>query len=268
MRYWAWPSEFDWWDMPDALTDTSPEHQIDAVAWLCRAAGLAAGNPVYGCDWTLILPGDMHGALTNTFNYYATLQVGVLPPFPSQADWHKMLKDSLNENRPVLYTYLADPIEDSHSVVVDGWRQVGNSVEWHINFGWTDTDKNTWYPGIGLAPLKHVMIRDIRPAPSLGPTLVSTDFNLFNLPVLGLMPYPYFDQDCTSTWGANHTFGPGMTTQFLGGVKLECIGANTNNRIRFGYANRLFSIKGTKSAKIETYNGAVVLHPGGGIRFH
>lgn len=268
MRYWAWPPGRYWWDMPDTVTETSPEHQINAVAGLCGAAGamVGPGSVAYTCNWTLILPGDMHGALTNSCNYYATLQVGVLPPFPSVADWHKMVKDSLNENRPVLYSYLADPIEDSHSVVVDGWRGAGNDLEWHINHGWPEASHNRWYPVNTLGPVGQVMIRDIRPAPSLGPTLMSGYFHPLNLPALGLTPYPYFDQDCTNAGGVNHTFGPGMTTQFLAGVKLKCVGLN--NRIRFEQTNRLFSIKGTKSVKIETYNGAVVLHPGGGIRFH
>ncbi len=255
MRYWSWPPEYDWLNMPDSVTWVSDDDEKDAVGRLCNDAGNFPGM-VYTCDFSFLLPAMMAASLENSFHYNARSKVW--DPTISVSGWHKMLKEDLDNNRPVLYAYLVTPeVDNSHSVVVDGWKQVGDNLLWHINYGWSDTDTDTWYSIEGW-PIAAELVQNISPAQSLGGVFAGTFTG---------KGYRYFNVDATSMLA---TFEAGQKLQFLPGVKVKCIGA-PGSYIRFEGTSsentRLYSIKGTQSAGIEIGNGAIELYPGGGLTF-
>jgi hypothetical protein len=121
------------------------------------------------------------------------------------------------------------------------------------------------------------MLKDIRPAPSLGSWLSEDppDEHVSywsSSSATDPSGYRYFDQDAT---GRNVTFQRGHKLQFLAGVKVRCT-SHEGDYIRFvgtsSENTRLFSIKGTKDgglvAGIRIYNGGIRLYRNGSIKFH
>lgn len=52
--------------------------------------------------------------------------------------WFNLIKDNINKNRPILYRiYL-------HAIVCDGWREIGSTKSYHMNYGWGGS-QNAWY---------------------------------------------------------------------------------------------------------------------------
>jgi hypothetical protein len=276
LRYWSWPPSYDWLNMPDKyIYDAAynppfkdgngnqvTQAQIDAVAELCSFLGFTSGM-VYDCGIsTTLTPLPMAVALETYFGYNAGHVFGTTHDMSS---WHDFMKTQLNANRPVLYGNGGE----NHTYVVDGWRQVGSNIEWHINYGWKrdcvnpNDGCNTWYSR-DYPPLTDAMVRDIKPVSSLGGVIGGT--------YTGNGGYRYFDQDCTNYYLASTTtFEADHNLQFLPGVKLTCGSLPTGAYIRFEGTSsentRLFSIKGIQSAGIKIYNGAIELYAGGGLRF-
>ncbi len=268
MRYWNWPPckypftvWYDWPNMPDTLTTSSPQVQTNAVAKLCYEVGHAAATD-YGCNestaWCGDCPGcrDMVEVYEEHFYYsdgaYFDLRAG-----ESSADWFDKIKNNLNNNRPLQYcTATVDfPGIAGHSMVCDGWKTVGSSLYCHMNDGslaWLDM---TDLPGA------EGMIRGIKPDCSLGSSLSGSY-------VPPSFPYRYFDQDAT---GSNADFGSGHKLQFLPGVKVTCT-STTGGKIEFrgtsAYNTYLFTrgdlsngIRILNSSKIHLYqNGSIKLH--------
>jgi hypothetical protein len=276
LRYWSWPPGYKWLNMLDEYIydpaynppfkdgngNQVTQAQIDAVAELCHYLGLVSGM-VYECSIsTTLTPLPMAEALKNYLAYNAGHELGT---FHDMSSWHDFIKTELNANRPVLYGNGGE----NHSYVIDGWRQNGDNVEWHINYGWRrDCSEpngcNTWYSR-DYPPLYDAMVRDIKPVSSLGGVISGT--------YTGNGGYRYFDQDCTNyVLTPTVTFEANQNLQFLPGVKLRCIESpEPGTHIRFEGTSsentRLFSIKGTQSAGIKIGNGAIELYPGGGLRF-
>lgn len=271
MRYWAWPPGYDWANMPDMLGDSnSPPAQIDAVATLCADVGDKANAaycvPGWGCETLCSLidipgvQGDLMEALVEDLAYHPDADADVLW-FESDAEWFGYFKKELNENRPVPYE-LGTAF---HTVVCDGWREIGGMKQLHLNYGWGGKHDGWWT--LDTAPnrgaLMENIIRGLRPAPSMGSAL--TGFYERD----GEFPYRYFDQDAMGLYGA--IFDAGQNLQFLPGVKLT-----STQLIQFhgtgSRPTRLFSIKGTKDGGllggIKLSNGVIQLHHNGSIRFH
>jgi hypothetical protein len=247
--------------MPDAITISSPQLQIDAVAKLCNDVGNMAGM-VYTCGFSFLFPTSMATALENSFHYNAKSKVW--DPSISVSGWHKMLKEDLDNNRPVLYGDLSE----THSYVVDGWKQVGDNTRWHINYGWGrgNCDEpngcNTWYSRDSW-PINAEIVQNIKPAQALGSVLSPKYNQTYSRDAS--FPYRYFDQDCINIYTA--TFEAGQDLQFLPGVKLTSRGSNILFEGTSSENTRLYSIKGTQSAGIKIYNGAIELYAGGGLTF-
>ena len=168
MRYWGWPSHgmgnmtythegeypcwrygsvsadfantnYDWEYMPSALTDSSSEREIDAVATLCSHCGVS----VY-----MMYNSDCNGssgsytayaatAFTNTFHYKQTQALN--RNYYSATQWVNKLKEELSANRPVMYS--GTSIEDTtrevygggHAFLTDGYN---SDSYFHFNWGW------------------------------------------------------------------------------------------------------------------------------------
>lgn len=271
MRYWNWPpyghespydDPYDWPNMPDSLTVSSPAAQINAVAELCFEVGEAAGMD-YGCKgsgacFASCLGKDLLDAFEDHFRYSDAADNKHRDAYDNPVDWFNRIKAELNLNRPLPYG-----IED-HVVVCDGWREIGSTPirQYHMNYGWgwdgTCQDGcNTWYSLDGLylggEDVEEAII-NVYPAPALGSWLSG----LYSLPSF---PYRYFDRDAT---GNDATFDAGHYLQFLPGVtvksggKIQFRGWSTGN-------TRLFT-RGDRSKGILIVSGHIYLYQNGSIK--
>jgi hypothetical protein len=282
MRYWAWPPQYDWPNMPDKLDGNSPPAQIDAVATLCRDVGNKAGAvycmPGFGCetlcslvDTVLIpgIPGDLMEALVDDFGYHEDADEDIHYS-ESDAEWFSYFKEELNKNRPVPYELGVGFSTGWHTVVCDGWREVGGMKELHLNYGWDGNDSDQWWYTLNTMPhrtefLEHI-IKGLRPNCAVGPIVSGIHAGL------SAASYVYFDQDAISQPSGSSVDVKylGYNCQFLPGVRLK---AELLSPITFvgspsPLRTRLVSIKGTATASIKiNLGGAMTLRDGGGIRF-
>jgi hypothetical protein len=283
MRYWGWPpygvgspynDSYDWPNMRDTVTTSSPQAQIDAVAELCHEVGVAAGMS-YGCSASSAYHehpdyADMRDAYANYFRYSTSVNVIYRADFDSAVEWFNRIKSDLNANRPLQHGV------PGHSIVVDGWQELGSTPtrQYHMNYGWAGwvppnnpdwasyTNSNTWYtldalPGSNRD--EEDLIEDIYPAPILWGSLSGTY-------IQPPFPYRYFTQDAT---GSSATFQSGQNLQFLPGIVVACT-STTGGSIRFEGSssdNTLLFTRGDTSQGVLIYNGTIKLNQGGSIKF-
>jgi hypothetical protein len=280
MRYWNWPpfgeggspytDAYNWPNMPDTLTGSSPAAQIDAVAELIHEVGIAAGMDYCGSSGCqsgacfASCPGqdDLMDAFEDHFRY-SDADAEDRDDYTAEG-WFNLIKGQLNRNRPLPYRVR------NHAIVCDGWQEVANppSREYHMNYGWgmvgdCQEGCDTWYTldALHLGGLgEERIIRSLRPAPALGIS-ISGVYAKPSFPY-----YRYFDRDAT---GDSAVFESGQNLQFLPNIVVTCTSA-TGGSIRFRGSSsdntRLFT-RGNTSRGVRIYNGAIKLNQGGSISF-
>jgi hypothetical protein len=264
MYYWSWPPEgtfpywdpYDWPNMHDEVTTSSPQPEIDAVAELCHEVGVAVGMD-YGCDGSGAVMNNMLGVF-GTYYRYSTNCSPYIRQYYGAIDWFESIKAQLNANRPMEYG-----ITD-HAIVCDGWQETGSPVirEYHMNWGWVGTNDDTWYtldalPGGGIFIESY--IGNIYPAPVVGSTISGT----YNVPSY---PYRYFNLDAS---GSNATFNSGHYLQFLPEVTVT--GTGTTTPIRFNgstTANTSLFTGGDVTKGIRISDGSILLTHDGSIKLY
>lgn len=267
MKYWNWPpygvgspynDSYDWMNMKDNVTISSPQEQIDAVAELCWEVGDAV-NMDYGCDGSGAFTSHMVGVFEDDFYYSSVCTKKNRDDFTAN-EWFERLKEQFNNNRPVQYRIL------EHSIVGDGWKETGSPVirQYHMNYGWNNS-YNAWYildalhyPAGGNTDDEY-MLENIVPIQSIGSGLLS----FYPKP---LYPYRYFDQDAT---GSNSIFMQGQNLQFLPNVTVSSDG-NGNGIVFIGTPSdqTTFYTKGDMSKGIKLSDGKITLHNQGSIKLH
>ncbi|UCB52289.1 MAG: C10 family peptidase [Candidatus Zixiibacteriota bacterium] len=300
MRYWSWPpygqdSPYnDYYDWPNILDqyiydtlelrfedehgDTVTQAQIDAVAELCHEAGEAAGM-WYNCDWSYAEPcddffgRDMLDGFEDHFRYDTDAEClprGMIPPDV----WFSYIQFDINKNRPILYLIQTDWLPD-HVIVCDGWREIGRTKQYHMNFGWGPDAEcdcpdgstqlcNYWHTLDEICESQgtpsQMMVIYLRPKNALGSSFSGT----YSPPSF---PYRYFDQDAESN-GA--TFQPGHNLQFLPGVTVTCTSTSGGSIDFQGTSanNTLLFSRGDQSKGIRIHgSGQVSLYQHGSIKF-
>ncbi len=128
---------YDYANMPNSLTNSSTAEQVNAVATLQYHAGVAMNMyySEYGSDC-----GMTYALLPYPFyNYYAAVRHFGYSPKAMEVfrndytteEWMDMLKEELDNNRPVLYSGKGGI--GGHVFIVDGYNL--NNM-FHINWGW------------------------------------------------------------------------------------------------------------------------------------
>lgn len=125
---------YNWSDMADKLNDTSSEQQIDAVGKLLYHCGVAVKMD-YGTSVSGAFTKDVPAALCNYFKYSTSAQYIDKENY-SALDWKEILKNELDNNRPVLYA------ASFHAFVCDGYQ---DNDYFHFNWGWGGQDDNYFY---------------------------------------------------------------------------------------------------------------------------
>jgi hypothetical protein len=269
MKYWNWPpygsgspynDTYDWVNMKDVVTTSSPQVQIDAVAELCWENGHAV-NMDYGCNESSIpYPGNkIEDMFEEDFRYSSTCRKIYRDDYTSTT-WFDEVKNQININRLIQFIILNE--NWGHSIVCDGWRETGSPIvkQYHMNYGSSGTNSDTWYaldalPGSELED--ELMFLDIYPYQSIGSTISGP----YAKP---LFPYRYFDRDAS---GSNAVFMQGQNLQFMPNVTVSCSG---NGIVFIGTPSdeTVFYARGDISKGIKLSDGKIVLHNQGSIKLH
>ena len=274
MRYWHWPPKgvgsgwddsYDWINMPDEVTGTSPSAQINAVAELCYEIGVAVGMDY--CSGDGCASGadtdDMEAVFEQYYRYSDSCCRLTRTDYTAEG-WFNEIKIQLNGNQPTQYRV------PGHSVVVDGWRVLGIK-QYHLNCGWAGsspdkpcwdgfTDTNIWYTLDAIPcsdPDDEYMMVNIFPGVSLTHSLSGTYY------LWPLFPYRYFNRDAS---GSSATFGAGQYLQFLPNIVVT----STGNIKFYGAASletRLFT-RGDTSAGVRINNGGISMYSGGKMKLY
>ncbi len=277
MRYWNWPpygegssthggetvshsDYYDWVNMPDDATTSSPAAQQAAVAELSHEVGVAVSMD-YGCGSSGAYTSDMEDVYEDHYRYSSTWN-GTGADKEDRDDynastWFSMMKSEFNLNRPVQYRI------PGHSIVGDGWQTVGTTNQYHMNYGWSSTSSDAWYTVDALQggdPGEEYLIRRIVPATALTSLTGTYPKETFR--------YRYFYRD---TSGGSGTFEGGQYLQFLPEVVVGCSSGTVRFENSTGNYSRLFTRGDLYRGIYMPYtaiSAAVKMYPGGGIKFH
>ena len=129
---------YDWTNMPTHINSSSSSTQIDAVATLIYHCGVAVdmdyGRTISGAYSTNIAP-----ALKNYFNFSQSTAYHNRADY-SNSDWVSLMRNELNNSRPIVYGGLDDETNPSsgHSFVCDGYdADTYSNLYFHFNWGWS-----------------------------------------------------------------------------------------------------------------------------------
>jgi len=263
MRYWNWPpygvgppydDYYDWPNMPDRATGTSPTAEINAVAELSYEVGRAVNMEYCSGDGCAsgAYTSDMVGVFEDHYRY-STACVKRDRSSYSAVDWFNLIKADINANQPLQYRI------PGHSIVADGWQEIGAGPtrQYHMNYGWDD-GHTTWYTldSITADPENdEYLVENICPAQALN-SVISGTYTRQSF------PYRYFNLDTT---GTSATFEAGQYLQLLPDITVTSLGL-----VQFDgsatFSTRLFT-RGNTSKGARIYGGAINMYTNGSIRF-
>ena len=126
---------YDWDNMPNKLTNASPQVQKEAVATLMYHCGVSV-RMNYAPDGSGAQSSDVPIAIRTYFSYTNQAVRYDRNPY-SYADWNNMLKEHLDMGWPVYYSGCdaGSPV-GCHAFVCDGYDDAGL---FHWNWGWGGT---------------------------------------------------------------------------------------------------------------------------------
>lgn len=150
IRYWSYPvhgrgthgyestygtlsvnyeeSNYDYSNMPNALSSESTEAQVNTVAKLLYDCGVAA-NMEYAASESSSFEVDARAALINFFRFSPDMSY-VEKDFFTNAEWSQLLQENIAANHPVIYSGFGT---GGHTFVLDGYKE---DDYFHFNFGW------------------------------------------------------------------------------------------------------------------------------------
>ena len=127
---------YDWNNMPDQLTESSTQAEIDAVSTLLWHCGVAV-DMAYGADESE--SNNLKGgpALSDYFNYHHSCgplcELGI-NEHPTFEAWTDSIKNNLDRGHPLLYLGFPSDFSYGHAWVCDGYDE---SDLLHFNWGWS-----------------------------------------------------------------------------------------------------------------------------------
>ena len=141
--------------MPDKLSTSSTEQEVDAVAKLLAHCGVASmmkyNSDCQGSSGTTITNSAI--GLQRFFHYNTDYTIGYAR-YIGESNWRQMLKTDLAAGRPIFYTAVSAAhgeegiVEGGHAFILDGYN---NEDYFHINWGWNGTG-NGYYSLSALRP--------------------------------------------------------------------------------------------------------------------
>ncbi len=126
---------YDWDNIVNSCGSCTPEQQA-ALAELCYEVGVAF-NMDYGRCGSGAYTADVQNVLPNYFRYLNTIERHDRISYNLMA-YSNIIKNEMMAARPAQYRI------SGHSIVCDGWREVGTEFHVHMNYGWGGSN-NSWY---------------------------------------------------------------------------------------------------------------------------
>ena len=127
---------YDWANMPDSCdgTEGCTAAQEAALAELCHEAGVSVNMNYGACSSGAAM--DM--SVFPLHFKYSTLVSREYRADHTQQSWFDVIKSEIDDGRVMWYHI------NSHAIVCDGYRQNGENLEYHMNYGWGQGN-NAWY---------------------------------------------------------------------------------------------------------------------------
>jgi len=162
---------YDWDNIPDYCSNCTSAEQ-NALAELSYEVGVAfdmeygrCGSGAYTSDALYVFP---------TYFRYLNVIDKQDRSSHSASSWFYIIASEIDASRPMQYRI------SSHSIVCDGWRQVDNLNQVHMNYGWGGSS-NAWYTvdnlycnWEGCSPMVEFLIRNIIPDKGVNFTVDTT----------------------------------------------------------------------------------------------
>ena len=186
---------YDWSHMPDSLTESSTEAEIEAVATLLYHCGVSV-KMSYGINGSLATTDDVPKALSHHFSYSRQIHKEKKKEF-GETEWIAMIENDLDQQRPVMYSGFGNG-NIGHAFVCDGYDANGL---FHFNWGWGVA--NGYFSLGNLNPNgiafnnNHSAIFGI--VPQFEPCLVSASVFPFNAGTIGGCGEYHIGDQCTLT---------------------------------------------------------------------
>ena len=162
MKYWSYPAQgigshsytpytrpdlgvqsanfgstnYSWSNMPNSLSQSSSDVQINAIAVLMYHCGVSVDMmyDISANGGSAAYAEDIPNALRNYFNYKSTANIKYKSSY-SNNNWINLLKAELNASRPIEYNGRGDA--GGHAFVCDGYN---SSNQFHFNWGWSGSN--------------------------------------------------------------------------------------------------------------------------------
>ena len=213
MKYWEWPRQgegshsyyednygnlyvnfantiYDWDNMVDMPTTSSPQAQQDAVATLMYHCGVSVDMD-YSPQSSGAVTAYVADALVDYFDYNSNLSIEYREDY-SSSQWKNLLKSELNAGRALIYR--GRSTNSGHCFICDGYD---NSDNFHFNWGWSgycdgyyaigalNPGQGGTGSGQGTYNLDNFIIKNVQPnTPSINaPNNVSASANGRNVTV-------------------------------------------------------------------------------------
>ena len=124
-------TQYDWNNMPNSLSSSSSQTQIDAISTLLYHIGVSI-NMNYSPGNSGAFSRDIPDALIDNFSYNNSAEFIKRSYFTLNA-WKGKIKNELNQNKVVYHSGFCSNPQAGHAFVIDGFN---NSDQFHINWGW------------------------------------------------------------------------------------------------------------------------------------
>ena len=154
MKYWGYPEKgqgshsyipegypiqtvdfasatYDWDNMPNEISTTSPKKEIEAIALLMYHCGVAI-DMQYGSTASSGYSEMVPNAMKKYFNYTANMRHLYRDQY-ELTEWENLLIDNLDQGFPVFYAGTSQ-ISGGHAFLCDGYTEDGY---FHFNWGWS-----------------------------------------------------------------------------------------------------------------------------------
>ncbi len=130
--YADFDTTYSWGDMPDRLTVSSPQAEIDAVAKLSYHCGVSV-NMQYSATGSSASLNAARNALSNYFLYLPSSQYVYRRNY-TDGEWFSVMDGEISASQPVLYGVFTQS-GGGHGIVLDGTDDSGGMYV-HLNMGW------------------------------------------------------------------------------------------------------------------------------------
>lgn len=148
MRYWKFPPQYDWEEMPTAIYSSTESRKGNNIARLIRDCGDAA-NTTYCCMGAYTTTNKIVDAFHGSLFMYPTAEKKTKKDNDNDQWWPLLIKAEIDNGRPVIYRGdKCDLCVDKHIWIVSGYN--GDDL-FYCNWGWRGS-YNSYYSLSDLKP--------------------------------------------------------------------------------------------------------------------